>query len=466
MGRTTATMQFLRKGTEAALYGIRDKVDRSFNEDVVRLAVTGLSRAGKTVFITSLIQNLLALGDGYDSLPALSQALGKSTGSRLREMRIIPPSDGITPWFDYPSKVAKLASDRPDWPRPTDDLAEISLSVHVERRSMFGQVLGERRVRLDILDYPGEWLLDLPLLGQTYQDWSRQTLQLMGVEPRLSSFAAFRAYVSTSFQPNHSVQDALIQRAHILYKEALKACQTQHGLRYLQPGRFLCPGPEGAEMPFLWFFPMEVPDGAPLPGSVAELLVGRFERYKQHIRDRFVVPHLRRFNRQVLLVDVLTPLYAGQAAFEDTARAIGEVTSSLAHQKIGRVCVAATKADHVPELTRANLRELVRVLARAASRPRATDAITFRTVASINSTEEGQGKIGDNDVAVVKGMVEGKLRPFFVGQVPSIWPPTSFWERRFFQLPNFQPRPYDPATGVIPHLGLDLVLSDLIGDLL
>src|SRR5262249_3429807 len=33
-------------------------IDQAVNEDCIRLAVTGLSRAGKTVFITSLIQNL------------------------------------------------------------------------------------------------------------------------------------------------------------------------------------------------------------------------------------------------------------------------------------------------------------------------------------------------------------------------------------------------------------------------
>ncbi len=219
-------------------------------------------------------------------------------------------------------------------------------------------------------------------------------------------------------------------------------------------------------MPFLWFFPMAVPSGPPKPGSVAELLIDRFDRYKQHVKARFVTPHFKRFNRQVLLVDVLTPLYAGQAAFEDTARAIAEVTRSMAAHKIARVCVAATKADHVPELSRANLSELVAVLARDATKPKTSDSVRFKTVASINSTQEGLGKIGNNDVAVVKGMVDGELRPFFVGQVPSIWPPASFWERKFFQLPVFQPRPYDPASGVIPHLGLDLVLTDLIGDLL
>ncbi|WP_216856663.1 YcjX family protein [Acidisphaera sp. S103] len=145
-------MQFLRKGTEAAFHSAKDRIDRTLNENVVRLAVTGLSRAGKTVFITSLIQNLLALGDGHNSLPALSEELWNGTGSRLLSVGIIPPRDTVTPWFDYPSKVARLAAELPGWPAPTDDLSEISLLLHIERKDAFRRTtLGERRVRLDIV---------------------------------------------------------------------------------------------------------------------------------------------------------------------------------------------------------------------------------------------------------------------------------------------------------------------------
>lgn len=460
-------MEYLGREAAAAFIGARDRIDRGLNEDTIRLAVTGLSRAGKTVFITSLIQNLLALGSGHDSLPALTRGLQDANGSRLRSVGIISPDTSALPWFDYQAKVALLASDTPAWPRPTDDLAEISLVLHVERKQVFGRfALGQRRVRLDILDYPGEWLLDLPLLKQTYQDWSRKTLDLLGQEPRRSCAKDFLDYMHSNLHPDHTMQDELIRRAHRLYKDALEACRTQHGLRYLQPGRFICPGPEGTELPFLWFFPMEVPDGTPKPGSMAEQLVKRFEKYKGHVTERFFEPYFSRFNRQVMLVDVLGSLFAGRAAFEDTARAIKDIAQGLANQKIARLSIVATKADHVPELSRASLRELLQVLAKDAVPPRSAGSVTFRTAASINSTQEGTGKLGDSDVAVMKGVVDGKLRPFYVGQVPGIWPPDSFWDHKFFQLPTFQPRPYDPAKGRIEHLGLDVVLNDVVGDLL
>ena len=37
---------------------------------------------------------------------------------------------------------------------------------------------GIAELRLEILDYPGEWLLDLPLLRQSYREWSHATLDL------------------------------------------------------------------------------------------------------------------------------------------------------------------------------------------------------------------------------------------------------------------------------------------------
>ena len=41
-----------------------------------------------------------------------------------------------------------------------------------------------RRLTLDLVDYPGEWLLDLPLLSKSYEQWSAESLALSRREPR------------------------------------------------------------------------------------------------------------------------------------------------------------------------------------------------------------------------------------------------------------------------------------------
>ncbi|MEL6210684.1 MAG: YcjX family protein, partial [Pseudomonadota bacterium] len=58
----------LTRGVESTV----STVSEAFFEPVVRLGVTGLSRAGKTVFITSLVANLIQRG----RMPQLTAAAG------------------------------------------------------------------------------------------------------------------------------------------------------------------------------------------------------------------------------------------------------------------------------------------------------------------------------------------------------------------------------------------------------
>src|ERR1700710_2993861 len=229
--------------------GAGSMLERAVNENVIRLAVTGLSRAGKTVFITSLIQNLLTLAAQKDVLPQLTRRLA----NRLRGVTILPAGVSALPHFDQAAKLAGLSAAEPVWPERTADLAKVSLDLTLLRRSPLGQKLGERRVRLDILDYPGECLRALPLLTQTYAQWSQQTLALLRESPRREVSEAFLAFLANQ-RPDDRVDEALARQGHQLYKGALEACRVRHGLRYLQPGRFLCPGPHG-DVPLLWFFP-------------------------------------------------------------------------------------------------------------------------------------------------------------------------------------------------------------------
>ena len=479
-------------------------IERTLNEDRIRLAVTGLSRAGKTVFITSLIHNLLALGQGRDTLPCITARLTQDSVSRLRSVTVLPAGAGVLPFFDYAAKLQGLAATEPAWPPRTEDLAQISLALEVDRTSLFGRKLGPRRIRLDILDYPGEWLLDLPMLNQSYAAWSAQTLELLHTSPRRECSEAFLAFTG-DLRPHDRAEESLLHKGHLLYREALHACRSRHGLRYLQPGRFICPGPN-SDAPFMWFFPMAVPDDSPRPGSAAALLAARFAAYQQHMRTSFFDTHFASFDRQIMLVDVLGALSAGKAAFEDTARvikdlarelhyghngtpraiaaglaqgvgqllpsmfgrAIGSAAQRLANRQIEKVTFVATKADHVPALKRDNLKHLIRALAGAGEIEAGTH-VSYHVAAAILSTTDGTAKIEGRPVEVVHGIKlgEDRMRPYFNGDLPTGWPPESFWSDRFFELPVFRPPEIDPAgsTG-IPHRNLDQVLDTVIGDLL
>jgi len=456
-------------------------VEGYVNEERIHLAVTGLSRAGKTVFITSLIENLLALSGGRDTLPKVREKLEQHGANRLRRVALLPAGASALPRFDHAGHVAALAGQHAAWPARTEDLAGLSLAIELERRSPLGRALGPRRVRLDILDYPGEWLLDLPMLELSFADWSVRTLARLRAEPRARLCAGFLAFLQT-MAPGEVADEARLRRGHLLYREALEACRSQLGLRYLQPGRFLNPGPR-AEVPFMWFFPLDPRGLAPAPGTAAALLEARFEAYKQDMRAEFFDTRFRAFDRQILLVDVLGALHAGRTAFEDTAEAIADLCRGLRGARgwlglreapIARVAVVATKADHVPAMRRENLRHLLRALtepALGAGRGSGVRSgpVSLHVAAAIHATVDGKARLGGRDVEVVNGVPVGedRARPFFVGDVPAGWPPESFWSGTYFEMPVFRPPRIEAARGHgVPHIGLDEILVAVLGDLL
>ena len=463
----------LISGLRHVVAGAAAQAEARLNESTIRLAVTGLTRAGKTVFLTSLISNLLAMGAGRNTLPGLQAALEHRGSGRLRSVRVVPAGAATTPWFDHVAKLRDLAAESPYWPPRTEDVAQIALDLEIDRGAVW-QRFRWRRIRLELLDYPGEWLLDLPMLKQPFTAWSRATLDLFSQPPRNAFGTPFLEFLR-AVDPDAPADDALIRRGHELYRAALQACREKAGLRYLQPGRFVAPGAR-ADAPYMWFFPLDQSRDPPLPGSNAALLRDRYDAYRTEVRTQFFDRHFTQFDRQIVLVDVLGALHAGRQAFEDTARAIGEIAGGLAYdngsrmpfrpRRITRVAFAATKADHVPALRRENLVHLVRALAGGVG---AGVPATTHAVASVLATNDGKITVAGRPVEVVLGLPLGETtqRPFYPGDVPSGLPPESFWSDRYFELPVFTPPRVD-ASGVagIPHLGLDAVLTALLKDLL
>ena len=145
-----------------------DYGDHFFNP-TVRLGVTGLSRAGKTVFITALIHGLTRGG----RFPVFEPF---ATG-RIARARLEPQPDDAVPRFDYENHVRTLIEER-RWPNSTVDISELRLVIDYQRQNG-----ADRTLTLDIVDYPGEWLLDLPLLNKSYEQWSQRKPWLVAGAP-------------------------------------------------------------------------------------------------------------------------------------------------------------------------------------------------------------------------------------------------------------------------------------------
>ena len=78
-------------------------------QERIRLAVTGLTRAGKTVFLTSLLANLLAAGRGGGPFPRWKR---RPMGG-CAAVRPVPAGIEGLPRFDVAAHLAALAADPP-----------------------------------------------------------------------------------------------------------------------------------------------------------------------------------------------------------------------------------------------------------------------------------------------------------------------------------------------------------------
>ena len=147
---------------------MQDTVSETFFEPVIRLGFTGLARSGKTVFITSLVANLMDRG----RMPGLVAA-GEG---RIEAAFLQPQPDDTIPRFEYEAHLAALTAKTPSWPDSTRAVSELRLSLRVRPNGLLSGLQGPCTIHLDIATYPGEWLLDLVLLDISYDDWSAQTL--------------------------------------------------------------------------------------------------------------------------------------------------------------------------------------------------------------------------------------------------------------------------------------------------
>jgi predicted YcjX-like family ATPase len=448
----------------------------------VWLAVTGLSRSGKTVFLTSLIHNLLSAVHNPNRMPLL-ELVGER---RLTAATLERPGAHQLPAFPYVRNIQKMAGSLPDWPPRTVDLSEIGLELRFVPASMVGKLLSDltgnpAKVTIRIVDYPGEWLLDLPLLEQSFVEWSRATMDLLRTGSRAEISRDFLAFLS-AHPADGPASDEIARQAHDLYCALLVKARDQHGLSYLQPGRFLCRGTL-PDAPYLWFSPMDFRSGAETlaPHSLGALMAERFEAYKREAVGKFYSDHFRYYSRQIVLVDVLHALLAGREAFEDARRATGVIIDSFRYghggilsklllgPHIDKVLFAATKADHVPDIQRDHLAALLRNMAALPALDMKSSNAQFdvMAIASVVSTAEETQAIEGQQVQVVVGRPVGaKTRSkFFVGNVPIRPPRADAWGSPFLNVPVFEPPDIDPTPiDGIAHINLDLALEFLLGD--
>ena len=450
----------------------------------VRLGVTGLARSGKTVLITALVHNLIAGG----RLPFFAA----HAQGRIRKAYLEPQPDDAVPRFDYEGHVDMLRADPPQWPESTRRIAELRVTIEYEPSRRLRRTIGPARLHLDIVDYPGEWLGDLALLEQSFAQWSAAAVARAATRGDIA--APFHAAMRTLADDPRPPEQLAIEgaRAFTQYLEKARAAATGASLE--GPGRFLMPGDlEGS--PLLTFFPL--PADASASAALAELLARRFESYKSHVVRPFFRDHFARLDRQIVLVDALGAVDAGQRALGELEDTLGGVLAvfrpgarswlgALSGRRIDRLVFAATKADHLHHTSHDRLEGILRLVTeRASARAAAAGAqVKVMALAAMRATREAEARAGSELLPCILGVPlpgqtlagtrfdgirEAAVFPGDLPADPAAALDGSWHTRGEVSVIRFRP-PRVPPVGPwgepapLPHIRLDRALDFLIGD--
>ena len=451
--------------------GLARGLSNTFFDTPITLGVTGLSRAGKTVFITSLVKNLL---DGVRMPMLEGMRLGRVEAAYLQPQ----PNDTI-PRFAYETHLAGLTGKRPAWPEGTKTISQLRLSLRVQPRGMRGLISGAGQVHIDIVDYPGEWLLDLPLMSQSFAEFSTHAFSLIEEDGRKDAAVAFLKALPKDDAP---FDEAVATELAALYRAYLNELRKL-GYVALAPGRFMMPGDlEGS--PALSF--------TPLPAYLLDTPWGkefkrRFGAYQSKVVKPFFREHFTKIDRQVVLIDGLEALSSGPRALEDLRSSMADILtcfkpgknhifSWLTGGRVEKILFAATKADHLHHKQHSALVGLLNgLLTQAKARAEFSGAQTLSmAIASLRASTEDEVTHGGETLPVVKGRMAGAKseKIIYAGELPDdggglvaeAADKADAFEDHEFGTDRLAPPILSKTNAGLPHIRLDQAAQFLFGD--
>jgi predicted YcjX-like family ATPase len=92
----------------------------------------------------------------------------------------------------------------PTWPDNTKGISTLRLTLKLRPTELLSGLRGAVEEHINIVDYPGEWLLDLGLMDKSYEEWSKDVLHRMANR----SFGADYVNALTDLDPSDPFTDA------------------------------------------------------------------------------------------------------------------------------------------------------------------------------------------------------------------------------------------------------------------
>ncbi|HIO71098.1 MAG TPA: hypothetical protein EYG60_04125 [Campylobacterales bacterium] len=404
-------------------------VDRLLQKnEKIRLAVTGLSRSGKTVFITSFINQLIS---------------GKKIESVMekRGKRFIAKIAPKPKQFDYFSIVDNFRNTIPKWPRSTSSISKIDIRLEVKSNN---KLLPNKFIDIEIIDYPGEWILDIGMAYMDFDEWSEKSLFQLRNKSKKALAQAWQSELNKHDIYGASDEDdeiAIIEQ-YRNYLDKLK----QNGFFYIQPNIL--------ESEKLLFTPLPKPKYiTPNENSIYSRFQKRYQEYIDEVVRPIAIDYFSNFDRQIVLVDILQPLQYGYNSFLDLTSVIRELVSiykygersflkPILEGRIDRVLFGATKADYLPKEQHEKFHKLLDLIVEEARRELDIKNIETETVVLASV-------VGDREKASWK--------------TENI--PDKFSKDSRLKFPTIPPCRFpDRDIEAVEHINLDRVVDFLIGD--
>ena len=404
----TTALSRLKDAADSTLEGLAAAFDASpLGQRRHPIAVTGLQRSGKTVFITAFAQ---ALRTAAQAPMAAFPFFPWREHVRSVELLAIP---GV-PRFPSEERLDQLLAEPPAWPAPTTGLSGLRVRIrHGDVGLLRSVVSSEATTDLDLIDYPGEWLLDLPMLTQSFRDWSLQMEELANSAGRHDLAAPWLDAVR-ALDPAAPENPAELARIGLLYRDYLLRCREERSLCFVQPGRFALA--DETVDPASLFFPLS------------------------SVRSGVLAPRSGTMGAALLR---LLPL-----------------------ARVDRLALAATKADHVTADQHANLVNLLRDLIGEPFLQATARQSGLLAVSSVRATTDLKLKVNGLATPFLRGIPAGRAEVLDIqpGVIPGTIPAADQWAELGFNIRRFEPPRLGPAfrDRPLPHVNLDKVLQFLL----
>jgi predicted YcjX-like family ATPase len=432
-----------------------------------KIAVTGIAGGGKTVFLTSLLSNLIE-HDPYQF------AFGQQARvSHFKELSVKPGYGGQFRLDAYRDSLAR----RRQWPAKTVDCAHYQCSF---QRSDWRY----RKARLHFFDLPGERIADSAIAGhEAFIDWSAHVLRQL--EDRLEGQPEALEYLELQRKPGVSV-DALVQAYQRLLAAMVFAYQP-----LIAPSTFLldtegvaasAQDPETlartrtSGLPGGAFAPMS----QRLSGQYPELLETMQQRYQAY-RETVALPvfeELQGCDGLVVLVDVPSLLLGGVSRYNGNRQSLTDLFEALRPGswlaarllsllgwktgKLKRVAFVAAKADTVlpQDVQNGRLGSLLRSMTDRAHQLLPSVQFEWFTCSACVCTRPDPT---DPTALIGLSAHADKLEEvaFRVSRLPDHWPAS--WQPGEFQFSRVMPQAPENLQIPPPQRGLDQVFDFLIG---